>query len=254
MSANDKNPDRIKIALIPVLGLILLWVVAGGEDDAPVAAELATSTSETDSPAKPERSAGKKQKANWPSESLQLIASHNPFELTDPRVVIDNLFRESGLLTDPVMTEVKQEVFFAELETGQQRDERFLDELWIDLLAKTDNPDQVSPSPAATITSVTGSAAKPEADAVSAMEKTRLAEQEKKYRQAKLQFDQLQQRLVELQSQKVTMIMESRKGKSALLGDRHITEGELVEAGIRVASIGGDGITFEIETPATSFD
>ena len=56
----------------------------------------------------------------------------------------------------------------------------------------------------------------------------------------------LQQRILALQNTPITMIMTSVRGKSALFGDRNITEGELMEDGIRVVSISRNGITFEI--------
>lgn len=247
MSDSARNPDRMKVALIPVLGLVLLYVVAGAEDS-PVAAELAE-TSDAGDAVPAIAAAKKKSKVSWPSESLQLIASHNPFELNDPRVAIDSIFRDSGLLKDPPLTEVAADEFFAELESSKQQDELFLDSLWDDLLSKTDdrqrpadaNPMESSPEAPSSVNS--------KATLISSEEQARQAKQDARYLKAKQEFDQLHQRLVELKTQRVTMIMESRQGRSALLGGRHVAEGELVEAGIRVASIDGEGITFQIESP-----
>ena len=53
-------------------------------------------------------------------------------------------------------------------------------------------------------------------------------------------------RLLALQNEPVTMFMTTRRGRSALLGDRTVTEGEFIEDGIRAAKIDRTGITFEI--------
>ena len=52
--------------------------------------------------------------------------------------------------------------------------------------------------------------------------------------------------LFNLQSQPVTMFMQSNAGNSVLVGDRRVTEGEEIERGIRVASIDKSGVTFEV--------
>ena len=99
MSETRPKSERVKILLIPVLGSVLFSVLPGGEDDAAAGpAELVTASAAP--PASHDHAAepvSAPVRAAWPHEPLATITAHNPFELKDPRVLLDRAFAEAGI-------------------------------------------------------------------------------------------------------------------------------------------------------------
>jgi hypothetical protein len=214
MTDSASRNDKTKIALIPVLGLVLFYVLMGGEDSSgslpiQLVRRPVVNSEHTG------RNADRPQSGynvSWPGRSLHAIVEHNPFELTDPRAILDADFERYGVTEWLRMAVVAATVFFENDVDAQGETER--------ATAGSGN----SAAQHATVDLVVVAAA----DA----------------RRARIEV--LQQRILALQNTPITMIMTSVRGKSALFGDRNITEGELMEDGIRVVSISRNGITFEI--------
>lgn len=84
-AANANPRDRIKLAAIPVLALVLLWVVTGGSEDEappPVALTQPAGTRPGDKPGQPARPARRPAAARpapAPAFSLAEILAHDPF-------------------------------------------------------------------------------------------------------------------------------------------------------------------------------
>lgn len=230
--------DKRKIAMIPVLGLVLLYVLMGGEDTSGSPTIQLVSQLEVDS----ERSGREtdrspsNQDVIWPGRSLHAIVEHNPFELTDPRAILDADFEKYGVTQWTPMTAVDATEFFEGIIDAQGEKE----------LAAAGSGNSATRH-SQTATSADG-AFVPSAPPVPAVDPAAVAAAAAR----RARIEALQQRILALQNTPVTMIMTSARGRSALFGDRKITEGELMEDGIRAASISRNGITFEIIDDTTS--
>ncbi|MEO2013259.1 MAG: hypothetical protein ABGZ53_02710 [Fuerstiella sp.] len=223
MTNTASKDNKLKMAVIPVLGLVLLYVVMGGEDT--TAAPTIELVSRPGAGSGPHGSSTDRRHSNprvsWPERSLHTIIGHNPLELTDPRAILDAEYLKYGITEVTQMTAVDATEFFEDF-AG---------------LAGADG--NSAPSVAGTLSS-TGRHARDSANSISESAEDIAA----KARRARITA--LQQRIQKLQNTPVTMIMTTDRGRSALLGDRTITEGEVLEEGIRAVSIGRNGVTFEI--------
>lgn len=252
MADSSKNKERLKLAVIPLLLIVLVAVLLVGDDEAPSAVpELLRPedrpAAKTDSHGGEE---GTRRDIVWPSYSLNSILAHNPFRLQDPRAILDAELLAVGITSAESMTEISTEEFFP-----QEPEEKFADreaeEAFLTALLEWGTPEQPVPDETQIQAAETSTESQDlsanvppanmdaEQSAVARQKAQRVADQQRN-------LIKLQQRLVHLQHQPVTMIMTSVRGNSALLGGRNIVEGELVEDGIRATSIGRDGITFEI--------
>ena len=195
MKNENTQPERIKLALIPVLGLVLLAVLfSSGE-------EASSSEPYVDPYANRQSSSGlqntkdsqvyqRRTDIQWPERTLDTIVSHNPFVL-----VTDN-----SDSSNPHPNEKQQELFDgsrqAAIESGA-------------------SDDQINQE----------------------LEAERI---------------RIQTRIQAVQNQRVSMIFQGPKGMTAMLGDRLISEGDLLEDGIRVTHITNAGITLSVESPAVA--
>jgi hypothetical protein len=81
--SQQSNSKRVKMALVPLLGLVLAYVIFGSSDDkkdAPataVATPIAT-TAAVEAPAAPHREVAPR---SWPNRTLSEIIAHDPFRL-----------------------------------------------------------------------------------------------------------------------------------------------------------------------------
>ena len=101
--------ERAKLAAIPVLALILLWVVTRGEEDAlPPPVTLADSPVHN-SPATPaaNRTAARgRAAAEWPQFTLAEILAHDPFAV--PRAIASSPPAVGSPLTQPVSADTPE--------------------------------------------------------------------------------------------------------------------------------------------------
>ena len=85
MAGNAENTERLKLALIPVLGLVLLFVVMGGEEEStsPSTSSSVNRKSAPDAVTEPskQKATADIRDAVWPHQSLSAIIAHNPLEL-----------------------------------------------------------------------------------------------------------------------------------------------------------------------------
>ncbi|MDG1893391.1 MAG: hypothetical protein P8J37_00630 [Fuerstiella sp.] len=227
MTDTANTNDKRTIALIPILGLVLIYVLMGSEDTSGspaiqlssqpiINAELGVS--------EVERRPGSRNVA-WPGRSLQVIVQHNPFELTDPRAILDAEFERYGITEVAQMTAVEMTVFFQNDGSADGQ----LKQWATDVSNAQHDAGGADASAASTPPNLIVDLA-----AVAATELRRA------------RIEELQHRILVLQKTPVTMVMISNRGSSALLGDRRITQGELLEDGIRAISISRNGITFKI--------
>lgn len=86
MTSNAKSPrEKLKLALIPVLGIVLLYVLMAPEEGADPAAAVTLSASPPASPAAaspvelPQATPPKQSRSQWPQLALEQILDHNPF-------------------------------------------------------------------------------------------------------------------------------------------------------------------------------
>ena len=246
MAKTKNKSDRLKLLLVPVLVLVLLAVFPAGEDNESDAGQVELA----ERPA-----AAKKQKssprvfADWPHHSLKSVLNHNPFVLEDPRAEFDRTMVEYGILDVTDMIEVSQVDFMAsgknetsgdELNAALDDEAAFLAELMAAPLEddeqENDGANQESiPSPSSANVDESSTTANSKSVDTGMTAEEQWAELMRRRRV-----------LFELQSQPVTMFMQSRAGNSVLVGDRRVTEGEVIEKGVRVASIDKSGITFEV--------
>ena len=257
MADSKQRQEKLKLALIPVLvvGLIAVLMQGDTEESSPVP-ELIQPLNRLAVKSLPENSTGDEQPGRdvvWPSFSLTTIMAHDPFELKDPRAMLDADMLAAGITGDERMTEVSAADFFPQEDfIDLEAEAAFLAALmeWTNPATTTDDaandarPTAADPNDSP-VASIEADSKEPDPEQLAIAEQERQTTIQRERRSA-----DLQQRLKSLQNQPVTMIMTSVRGTSALFGGRKIMEGELVEDGIRVASIDRRGITFEIvETP-----
>ncbi|MCP4787261.1 MAG: hypothetical protein GY903_06880 [Fuerstiella sp.] len=226
MTNTASRNNKLKIVMIPVLGFLLLYAVMGGEDTTgPPAIELAGRPGAGSTVHRP--STGRRHSdrtVSWPERSLETIVGHNPFELTDARAILDAEFLKYGITEVPPMTVVDSTDF---LEYFAER-------------AGADGGSDLSAAGAL-------KSAEHRRMEIAAESNVDIAAEARRAR-----ISDLQKRIKTLQDTPVTMIMTTDRGTSALLGERTIAEGEVLEDGIRAVSIGRDGVTFEIvDNPGT---
>ncbi|HIE99178.1 MAG TPA: hypothetical protein EYG03_22290 [Planctomycetes bacterium] len=221
MTETASKNEKIKLALIPLLGLVLLYSLMTGEDTV-VSPSIELIRQRGESPNRDGSNTGHSNRSVlWPERSLHAIVGHNPFELIDPRAVLDAEFARNGITAVTRMTAINAAEFFEDIAASAGDD----GELGL-AAADSENPAGIE------------SAADIAAMAAAEMQRARI--------------EDLQQRIRKLQDTPVTMIMTTVRGTSALLGERNIVEGELLEAGIRAVFIRRDGITFELVDDTTS--
>ena len=227
------NSDRIKLALIPVLGLILLGLFLPDDTEVSPAAELA------DRPPRATQNASAR-KITWPNRTLSVVRQHNPFELDDPRVRLDRAFDEYSLRSEPSLTPVDHDQFFAE-EIAEQRSREelvtWLEQLEAERLAASEDSDDVAATVDADTLDAERLAVQADAEALAA---AHAAERQR-----------LLDRVRELGEQPISLVMQSSAGNTAWLLDRQVAEGEEIEPGIRIQTITPGGITFSVTQPAS---
>ncbi|MDG2128384.1 MAG: hypothetical protein P8K08_10360 [Fuerstiella sp.] len=225
MTETESRNEKTRIALIPVLGLVLLYVLMGGEDTSgSQALQLVQQPDAASGCSVPKSDSAKSiGEVIWPGRSLQEIVAHNPFELMDPRAILDADFKRYGIREQTPMKEVDMVVFL-------ENDVDIADAME---LLTADSRDSVVQNGPETST---------KDDVIAVSDPTAVAAAEAR-RDRIIAF---QRRIRELQNTPVTMFMTSARGTSALIGNRKIAEGELLEDGILAVSINRNGITFEI--------
>jgi hypothetical protein len=232
MTDTANTNDKRNIALVPVLGLVLLYVLMGGEDTSgspPI--QLVQQPVASPEHSGPEEGRSKSNRnITWPGRTLHTIVEHNPFELTDPRAILDADFEAYGITEWTQMYPVDATEFLEKYFDDEGDAEPSV--------AGSGNSTAQHTRDAANAVDVFTASAPPlpvvdlAAVAAAAARRARI--------------EDLQRRILALQNTPVTMIMTSARGRSALLGNRRITEGELMEDGIRAVSISRNGIAFEI--------
>ena len=96
--ADQSNKERMKLALIPVLGLVLFFVLPEGESSRPPeVASVPTATSEIAESTATKSARSTFEPAAWPETQVNTILAHNPFELRDPRAEMDRAFADAGI-------------------------------------------------------------------------------------------------------------------------------------------------------------
>ena len=222
------------MAMIPVLLLVFVAVLLPGdeeESDKAVPSYPAPTVTATE-----ETAASQRRNVQWPTYALANVTRHNPFELSDPRAILDAEMLMYGITGPESMTEIPLEEFlgrFQEIDAAAEAS--FIAELmdWTSPHQDTEEAAQAKIS--------TEPPKSPGQEDAQPDETEPLAQK---------QFEQdvlaQKRRLAELQNQPITMFMTTHRGPSVLLGDRTIVEGEMVEDGIRVASIDRSGVTFEL--------
>lgn len=242
MKKTSNKADKLKLALIPVLGVVLLAVMPGGDDDSSAdVPELVQPSSAASSAGSATLTARKA--VNWPRIPLKTVISHNPFVLVDPRAELDKSLLTAGITAPEVMTEVTLEEFMAT--DAAELDSSNDDELLDDLVAYfgDSNPDIQSQQRA-----INNEPAKEEVPADSHSQEDPSAESTLEDAQQELFRRRLL--LAEIQRRPITMFMQSQTGNSALVDDHRVTEGEFIEEGILVTSINRDGIKFKVIDPS----
>lgn len=278
MKSKPRN-EKIKLALIPVLLLVLLAVLPGSDDEsdstdaapvlaAPSAPSIATPASGSNAtPSATSVSAGGASSAAadpvlWPRVPLNGVLQHDPFVFSDPRALLDRAFFAAGMTAPVTMDEVTPEEFFPR-ETdllsldAEPSDPTLLADLVNfftppneDLPAAVAEPDDGASADEKTSEDSAAMAALE--DALLREEAIRQEQQQAAARERLQHKEQLRKQLTALQTQPVTMFMQSPAGNSVLLGERRISAGEIVSDGIRVRSIERSGVTFEIIDPVAS--
>lgn len=217
MNGIPRQSEKAKLALIPVLGFVLYAVLPAGTDAPDGQIPELVRPQSSDGASHSEDSPRSRREIQWPRYSLQMVAAHNPFALSDPRAELDQRFLTAGITTPAEMTAITQDEFFTDLQ-GQ---------------IPSESPDDVRSQPVAEIAINTND---------TAAEKDKVAEA--------LRLSRL--RLNELSNQPVTMFMKSESGNSAMVGGRRITEGEFIADGIRVAEITRRGVRYQVVPTQTS--
>lgn len=256
MTKNQKS-DRAKLALIPVLSLVLVFVLMGddsGSSNAPPARTPRSTNAESTTPRSPEIASVETSaavKATWPRQSLSAIVQHNPLELRDPRVEVARAFEAAGITLPFTANLATEYEFFPERDPASRLASRFVGVRYLFDLNKVVN------EVARTVEPVVAAAAESKAAAPDSME---LGAADRPVAQgaggastpndsgSTVDATALRMKLDALRSQPVRMFMKSSRGNSALLGERRIVEGQLLEEGIFVAEITREGVTFEIVT------
>ena len=255
MTEPAQKSDRMKMLLIPVLGLVLLFALMGGDEEtsapsvqlinSPAESAVENRTSANDPPSD--------FLSDWPRKSLASIIAHNPFELKDPRAQLDIAFSQAGLTGDAVMTAITAKEFFPAPQLSVDEQDAVLQQMFAFLAPhhaaaedERSNPDPDTEKAIRANPVMETSVESPVAVSQDEMPEPQSGHQRRL---------QLQQRLMTLRSEPVRMFMKTRHGNSALLGSRKVTQGELLEDGIRIAAIDREGITFEIvETSSVNQD
>ncbi|GAB5441603.1 MAG: hypothetical protein Fues2KO_19520 [Fuerstiella sp.] len=275
MKSKPRN-EKIKLALIPVLLLVLLAVLPGSDDEsdasdatpvvaAPAAAPVPSPASASNSAPSATSVAASSAAADpvlWPRVPLNGVLQHDPFVFSDPRALLDRAFFAAGMTAPVTMDEVTSEEFFPqEADVLSPNAEPSDPTLLADLVNFFTPPDEELPAAAAEPNDGASAEEKSseESTAIAALEDALLREeairneQQQAAARERLQHqEQIQKQLTALQTQPVTMFMQSPAGNSVLLGDRRISAGEIVSDGIRVRSIERSGVTFEIIDPVAS--
>ncbi len=251
MSKPKKNNDRLKLALVPVLGLVLFSVLPGESEVQSAAGQIAlTGPAKTSSG----KTSSDRRAVEWPRYSLKSVVAHNPFELSDPRVALDRAMFENGITSPEEMTEVSVLDFMEKYPAAlPQSSISALDdenEFWAELMADF--------TTAASETADDGNVddklednnqQQADDDQQSKIEdEASLAESLQKEQDDRLAAEMLRrrQRLSQIQLQPITMFIESRDGNSVLVAGRTVVEGDEIEAGIRVDKIDRSGVTYEV--------
>lgn len=278
MKSKPRN-EKIKLALIPVLLLVLLAVLPGSDDESdssdatPVVAVPAAmpvpspALASNSAPSATSVSAGGASSAAadpvlWPRVPLNGVLQHDPFVFSDPRALLDRAFFAAGMTAPVTMDEVTSEEFFPREAEVLSLDAEPSDPTLLADLVNFFTPTNED-LPAAAAEPNDGASAEEksseESTAIAALEDALLREeairneQQQAAARERLQHqEQIQKQLTALQTQPVTMFMQSPAGNSVLLGDRRISAGEIVSDGIRVRSIERSGVTFEIIDPVDS--
>ncbi len=241
--ANSKNKsDRLKLLLVPILVLVLLAVFPAGDDNESDAGQVELA-------ARPIAAIKKKPStrvlADWPHHSLKSVLNHNPFVLKDPRAEFDRAMVEHGIADSTDMMEVSPADFMASDEEPASdnvldEEKAFLAELMaapVESDERTDDRSEEETNPPAPA---------PETGVSSGAPNTAVAESGMTAEEQHAELMRRRRVLLNLQTQTVTMFMQSRAGNSVLVGDRRVTEGEEIEKGVRVATIDKTGVTFEV--------
>ncbi|MCA9051723.1 MAG: hypothetical protein KDA89_23455 [Planctomycetaceae bacterium] len=261
-----KKNEKLKLALIPVLVLVLLGVLMTGDsgksNSVPELAVPPGSSSAGSSEKK--RTADDRPAVHWPRYELNEILHHNPLHLIDHRAMLVESFRSLGLLSETPMIVCSFDEF-----TGPDEEESRPESLWTptidtgdgnvgaesaaDKTAAADTNDETS---AAAIVDDSGSSdpnaatTSPPADPNAEMLRLRREEQQRAEEAVQLaaaaETAEIHRHLQQLRSIPVSMYMRTRQGPSAWLGDRLVREGDRVAERIRVRSIDRSGITFEV--------
>ena len=101
--------ERAKLAAIPVLALILLWVVTGGEEDSlppPIALAAPAGPGSPVAPAVNRTPPHGRAAAEWPQFTLAEILAHDPFAV--PRAMASSPPDVHSALTQPVSTDAAE--------------------------------------------------------------------------------------------------------------------------------------------------
>jgi multidrug efflux pump subunit AcrA (membrane-fusion protein) len=209
MTEPKTRSEQLKIALIPVLGVVLMVVLLGGDPeesagepyvDPYAARRLAAQQNESEQAAA--SVASERAAINWPNRSVQTILAHDPFIL--------HAAKELALQETIASLDAER---VAEAESAAEQ------------------------------------AAAAEAAAAAQLEE----EHRKELLQQAIEAEQNRLRAIvqSLQSLRVSMVFRGPHRTSALLGDKLITEGDLLEDAIRVVSIDDSGIVLQIESSLT---
>lgn len=249
MTKTPDKSDRIKLALIPVLGIALFFVLPGGDDESSgEVPELVSSF--TSSEGENTKQQAKSAQISWPRISLKTTIAHNPFILSDPRAELDRRFLEAGITAPEEMTEISPDEFLSDDDSSVATNENDSsvatydeDALLAELVAEfVDHEEQTTASASGQQTPATGPR-----QAIRIPEvRSEVSEPD----ELEAELYRRRVRLAALKNESLTMFMSSHRGNSALLGDRPISEGEIIEEGIRVTHIGRDGVQFEVIDPA----
>ena len=109
--ADRSNNERMKLALIPVLGIVLFFVLPEGESSGTPEVVSPPAASEDEGDAAQKHTQSTFRPAAWPETQVNTILAHNPFELRDPRAEMDRAFADAGITVSNDWTPVSQAEF-----------------------------------------------------------------------------------------------------------------------------------------------